>query len=84
MHQRLTPLNPYGTRHTFVNRWAQEGRSRDALIKIVGHADGRMIDQVYAHFGIEELADHMARVTWRTEGNVIPLHAHDTAAERTS
>lgn len=57
-------LNPYGTRHSFISRWAAEGRSREALIKIVGHADGRMIDQVYAHFGTDELRDHMAGVSW--------------------
>ena len=74
-------LNPYGTRHTFVSRWAQEGRSRDALIKIVGHRDGRMIDRIYAHFGTDELADHMARVTWRARGNVVPLRASNRPAD---
>ena len=71
----IPTLNAYGTRHSFVSRWAQEGRSREALIKIVGHADGRMIDQVYAHFGASELADHMARVGWQDSAKVIPLHA---------
>ena len=60
-------LNPYGTRHSFISRWAAEGRSREALIKIVGHADGRMIDQVYAHFGTDELRNHMAMVGWGGE-----------------
>lgn len=60
-------LNPYGTRHSFISRWAAEGRSREALIKIVGHADGRMIDQVYAHFGTDELRNHMAGVDWGGE-----------------
>ncbi len=71
----IPTLNAYGTRHSFVSRWAQEGRSREALIKIVGHADGRMIDQVYAHFGASELADHMARVGWQGTAKVIDLHA---------
>ena len=52
-------LHAYGTRHSFISRWAAEGRSRDALIKIVGHADGQMIDRIYAHFGKDELADHI-------------------------
>ncbi len=69
------PLNPYGTRHSFISRWAQEQRSRDALIKIVGHADGRMIDQIYAHFGADELADHMVRVSWGKEAKVVQLRA---------
>lgn len=57
-------IHAYGTRHSFISRWAAEGLSRDALIKIVGHSDGQMIDRVYAHFGTEELADHVARVEW--------------------
>ena len=68
-------IPPYGTRHTFISRWLQEGRSRDALIKIVGHVDGKMIDRVYAHFGAPELADHLARVGWGREADVIPLRA---------
>ena len=78
---KIPALNPFGTRHTFISHWAQEGRSRDALIKIVGHRDGRMIDRIYAHFGTAELADHMARVTWRREGKVVPLRAREIPAD---
>jgi integrase len=68
-------LNPYGTRHSFVSRWAAEDRSRDALIKIVGHTDGQMIDRIYAHFGKGELADHIARLGWGQKADVIPIRA---------
>ena len=78
----LPVLNPYGTRHTFASRWAYEGRSKDALIKIMGHADGRMIDEVYAHFGTAELADHMVRVGWGGESNVVPLRAGQASGKK--
>jgi integrase len=66
-------ISPYGTRHTFASRWAYEGRSREALIKIMGHRDGRMIERVYAHFGADELSEHVDRVVWETEGQVVEL-----------
>lgn len=71
----LPHLHAYGTRHSFISRWAAEGRSRDALIKIVGHSDGQMIDRVYAHFGTDELADHVARVGWGREATVVPIRS---------
>lgn len=64
-------LNAYATRHSFISRWAAEGRSRDALIKIVGHADGQMIDRIYAHFGTDELADQIAKLGWSQQAEVI-------------
>ena len=66
-------IPPYGTRHSFASRWAAEGRSRETLVKIMGHADGRMIDRVYAHFGSNELRAHMRGVQWGEEATVIPL-----------
>ena len=66
-------IPPYGTRHSFASRWAAEGRSRETLVKIMGHADGRMIDRIYAHFGSNELRDHVRRVRWGEEAEVIPL-----------
>jgi len=60
----IEPLHPYGARHSFISRWAAEGHNRDALLKIVGHKDGKMIDQVYAHFRDEELANQMNKITW--------------------
>ena len=55
------------------HRWAADGNSKDALIKMMGHVDGRMIDRVYAHFGTAELADHMATVAWGNEAKIIPF-----------
>ena len=78
----VQPISPYGTRHTFASRWAVEGRSKDALIKLMGHKDGRMIDQFYAHFGSAELADHMVRVGWESEGKVVQMRKRAARGDR--
>jgi integrase len=75
-------ISPYGTRHSFASRWAVEGRSKDALIKLMGHRDGRMIDRVYAHFGSAELADHVVRVNWESEGDVVQMRRRAPGEQR--
>jgi integrase len=49
------------TRHTFATLYLRAGGSDILLAKILGHADTRLVHQVYSHFCAEDLRADMSR-----------------------
>jgi integrase len=55
----LPPIYPHALRHSWASRLAMAGVDRKALMEIGGWADGKMLDQVYAHVTDAHVAEVM-------------------------
>ncbi len=58
-------VNPHRYRHSFANRWLENGGSEQALMKIAGWSSLSMLDRYSAH-GAEDRALAEYRRLWRT------------------
>ena len=55
-------LTPHCTRHTFATIARQAGIDKDALIRIIGHSDYAVTDEVYVSMQPEFLAGEMNKI----------------------
>lgn len=55
----------YDCRHTFATKCHELGMKTLVIQRIMGHKPDTLLEQVYTHLSMEELAENMALVTYR-------------------
>lgn len=80
--QKLEPLyrviNSHYARHTFITQKLREGYSPEKLAYMTGHADDKMIREIYGHLTAIDKAKAAAKEAIRVEGNNAKSNDNDS------